>query len=83
MPSNYLNEKLGKISQKNKNFFRQMLQKDVSKTTDSAEKAKKDLTEKCRVSSDIRTPRMLEAVAKILPHNSETSKQLSDALEKS
>lgn len=60
-----------------------MLQKDVNKTVINAEQAKKDLSEKCRVSSDIRTPRMLETVAKILPPHSRTSKQLSDVIEKS
>lgn len=99
------------------NEFRQMLKKD-QKGNESAEEARKNLIERCRVSCDLRTPRcikngwrrkgegeggrgkgafsfqmnsktpqilsllprMLEAVAKLLPPNSQTSKQLTKAL---
>ena len=57
---------------------RQILRKD--KGASSSEEARKNLIERCRVSCDIRTPRMLAAVAKLLPPKSRTSKQLETML---
>uniref|UniRef100_A0A915CUW2 Cyclic nucleotide-binding domain-containing protein n=1 Tax=Ditylenchus dipsaci TaxID=166011 RepID=A0A915CUW2_9BILA len=54
--------------------------KDVNKAAPNPEEAKKELTAKCRVSSDIRTPRMLEAVAKLLPPQSNAKKELNNAI---
>jgi hypothetical protein len=61
---------------------RQMLQKDINKAAPNPEEQKRVLTAKCRVSSDIRTPRMLEAVAKILPPESSASKELTQAIKR-
>nr|CAD2173224.1 unnamed protein product [Meloidogyne enterolobii] len=54
---------------------RQMLRKD-EKGKKGAEESKKNLIERCRVSCDLRTPRMLSAVAQLLPSKSKTVKQL-------
>uniref|UniRef100_A0A1I8B8U4 Uncharacterized protein n=1 Tax=Meloidogyne hapla TaxID=6305 RepID=A0A1I8B8U4_MELHA len=52
-----------------------MLRKD-QKGKQGAEESKKNLIERCRVSCDLRTPRMLSAVAQLLPSKSKTIKQL-------
>ncbi|CAK5074436.1 unnamed protein product [Meloidogyne enterolobii] len=52
-----------------------MLRKD-EKGKKGAEESKKNLIERCRVSCDLRTPRMLSAVAQLLPSKSKTVKQL-------
>ncbi|KAI6208282.1 Tax-2 [Aphelenchoides besseyi] len=59
---------------------RKMLKKDEKKDDVDPKQARQELKEKCRVSADIRTPKMLEAVAKILPANSKTKKQLEIAM---
>lgn len=58
-----------------------MLKKDENKTEVDPKQARLDLKEKCRVSTDIKTPKMLEAVAKLLPTSSPIKKELDKALE--
>ncbi|KAL3116055.1 hypothetical protein niasHT_007355 [Heterodera trifolii] len=58
---------------------RQMLRKDQKGNANAAE-ARRTLIERCRVSCDLRTPRMLAAVAQLLPPDSQTVKQLGKSL---
>ncbi|KAI6203561.1 Tax-2 [Aphelenchoides besseyi] len=59
----------------------QLLKRKARKMLKKRREEGRQLKEKCRVSADIRTPKMLEAVAKILPANSKTKKQLEIAME--
>lgn len=63
----------------------QLLQKDIKKNSEEtdAEKAKESLIFKCRVSSELRTPKILEMVAQILRSESKISKQLNEVITKS
>uniref|UniRef100_A0A183BQ15 Uncharacterized protein n=1 Tax=Globodera pallida TaxID=36090 RepID=A0A183BQ15_GLOPA len=56
-----------------------MLRKDQKGSSNAAE-ARQNLIDRCRVSCDLRTPRMLAAVAQLLPPDSQTTKRLEKAL---
>ena len=57
-----------------------MLKKDKTKTTRSRRDLREDLARKCEVSAVLPTPRMLEAVAQLLPKESDVSKELQHML---
>lgn len=61
---------------------RKMLKKDETKTEVDPKQARLNLKEKCRISTDIKTPKMLEAVAKLLPSSSPVKKELDKVLER-
>lgn len=54
---------------------RRMLQKDEKKDESAKDKAE-ELKDKCRVSADIRVPRMLQAVRQLLPKHSPAKQEL-------
>lgn len=61
-----------------------LLKKDIKKNTEknNVKKAKEDLIMKCRVSSNIPTPKILQTVIQILPPKSKISKKLNEAIQK-
>ncbi|KAH7718360.1 TAX-2 protein [Aphelenchoides avenae] len=60
---------------------RQMLKKDEKKEEKNPEMSKKDLVEKCHVSAEIKTPSLLQVVAKMVPPQSPVAKELHHALD--
>jgi hypothetical protein len=58
-----------------------MLKKDEHKNEVDPKQARLDLKEKCRVSTDIKIPKMLQAVAKLLPTSSPIKKELEKVLD--
>uniref|UniRef100_A0A915B2F1 Cyclic nucleotide-binding domain-containing protein n=1 Tax=Parascaris univalens TaxID=6257 RepID=A0A915B2F1_PARUN len=60
---------------------RQMLSNDAKAKQDNDKGEQKTLEEKCRISTRLSTPRMLDTVVKVLPETSVTGQQLRSALE--
>ncbi|KAL3090323.1 hypothetical protein niasHS_006775 [Heterodera schachtii] len=60
-------------------LLKKKARKDQKGNANAAE-ARRTLIERCRVSCDLRTPRMLAAVAQLLPPDSQTVKQLGKSL---
>ncbi|CAD5206447.1 unnamed protein product [Bursaphelenchus okinawaensis] len=60
---------------------RKMLKKDEKKDDTTKEKAREELKDKCRVSTDIRVPKMLQTVRALLPKESQTKQELEKVLE--
>ncbi|KAI6182302.1 Tax-2 [Aphelenchoides bicaudatus] len=61
---------------------RKMLKKDENKNEVDPKKARQDLKDKCRVSTEIKTPKMLQAISKLLPVTSPVKKELDKVLER-
>lgn len=59
-----------------------MLKKDENKNEVDPKKARQDLKDKCRVSTEIKTPKMLQAISKLLPVTSPVKKELDKVLER-
>ncbi|VDM40961.1 unnamed protein product [Toxocara canis] len=64
-----------------RNCFRQMLNNDAKAKHENDKGEQKSLEERCRVSTHLSTPRMLNAVVKVLPEQSLTGRQLRTAIE--
>lgn len=61
-------------------FSRKMLKKDENKSEVNSKQAKLNMEEKCRITVD-KTPKLLNAVAKLLPSSSPIKKELDKVLE--
>lgn len=59
-----------------------MLKKDEKKEENDKDLTQKNLAEKCKVSAEIRTPKLLEAVTKMLKPQSETARKLKSSMGK-
>lgn len=57
-----------------------MLKKDKTKATKSRKDLRDDLAKKCEVSTALPTPRILQAVAQLLPQESDVAKELNTML---
>lgn len=68
------------ILNKWKLYFRKLLNKDADKNEVDPKQAHQDLTDKCRITADIKTPKILQAVSKLLPPTSDVKKQLETVL---
>uniref|UniRef100_A0A914D369 Cyclic nucleotide-binding domain-containing protein n=1 Tax=Acrobeloides nanus TaxID=290746 RepID=A0A914D369_9BILA len=62
---------------------RQMLKKDEKKEETDKELTHKDLAEKCKVSADLRVPKLLQTVAKVLHPQSEAARNLRNSFDSS
>ena len=56
-----------------------MLKKDEKKEETDKELTHKDLAEKCKVSADLRVPKLLQNVAKVLHPQSEAARNLRNS----
>ncbi|KAE9554973.1 hypothetical protein FO519_001791 [Halicephalobus sp. NKZ332] len=59
---------------------KQMLKKDQTKVVRTKKEIHEELSKKCTVSTTIPTPKMLEAVAKLLPQGSPVAKELNSMI---
>jgi hypothetical protein len=57
-----------------------MLKKDANKGDINSKQARQDLTEKCRITTHIKTPEMMKTISQLLSADSRVKKQLDEAL---
>lgn len=63
-------------------IYRKLLKNDHQKNESSKEKAKEALKDKCRVSAEIKMPKMIQALHKLLPPDSLDRQKLNKIMKR-